>query len=275
VVLKMNIRSLPIGVEAIGFPSRKPGLQLYPLCAVVLLLACADQKPTGFKPFQPPISYEDADKRAGSILKLLSAEEKILLIGGQSMFFTQGLQFHFADATQGVHIRKDPGGSLEKSTAFPSPIALAATWNTELAGKYATAIDEECRAGGISVLLGPGLNMYRTSQCGRNFEYFGEDPFLAARMVENYVVGAQSAGTITTLKHFLGNETDHRRRRTNSIVDDRTLHEIYLPAFKAGVDAGAMAVMTSCNQLNGSLPARAGQSSPICSATNWDSNGSS
>jgi beta-glucosidase len=103
----------------------------------------------------------------------------------------------------------------------------------------------------VAILLGPGVNMYRNSQCGRNFEYFGEDPFLASRMVENYIVGVQSTGTIATIKHFLANNTEYYRRSTNSIVDERTLHEIYLPVFQAGIDAGVMAVMTSYNQFNG------------------------
>jgi len=209
-----------------------------------------------FKPFKPPISFDEADNRAGSILNKLSIKERIELIGGHNFFFIKGNeqfkipQLYLSDATGGVHIRKDLSEQLEKSTAFPCPICLAATWNTQLAYDYAQSIGEECRAGGMAVLLGPGMNIYRVSQCGRNFEYFGEDPFLASRMIENYVVGVQSTGTIATLKHFVSNNTDFHRRTSNSVVDERTLHEIYLPAFKAGIDAGAMAVMTSYNQLN-------------------------
>lgn len=211
---------------------------------------------TNFKPFRTPVSLELADKRADSILSLMTLDEKIEMIGGHNSFFTKGFEkynipaFYFSDATQGVHIRKDLDSSTKKSTAFPCPIALTASWNQTLANNYAKSIGEECRANNVAVLLGPGMNIYRISQNGRNFEYFGEDPFLAARMVENYVVGMQSTGTITTLKHFLCNNTDFHRRRTNSVVDERTIHEIYLPAFKAGVDAGAMAVMTSYNQVN-------------------------
>jgi beta-glucosidase len=210
-----------------------------------------------FKPFRTPVSLDIADKRADSILSLMTLSEKIKMIGGHNSFYTKGYKkynipaFCFSDATQGVHIRKDLASSIKKSTAFPCPLALTATWNPALAFQYARSIGEECRANDIAVLLGPGMNIYRVSQNGRNFEYFGEDPFLAARMVENYVVGMQSTGTITTLKHFLCNNTDFHRRCTNSVVDERTLHEIYLPAFKAGIDAGAMAVMTSYNQLNG------------------------
>jgi beta-glucosidase len=214
-----------------------------------------------FKPFNPPVSYDDADKRADTLLNIMKLEEKIQLIGGKNFFYTQGFEkygipeLYLSDATQGVHIRKNLNNQLEKSVAFPCPLALTATWNIELANEYATSIGEECRAGGIAVLLGPGMNIYRISQCGRNFEYFGEDPFLAARIIENYVIGVQSTGTIATLKHFLCNNTEYYRRKSNSIVDERTIHEIYTPAFKAGIDAGAMAVMTSYNQVNGEYAA--------------------
>ncbi|MBN1597290.1 MAG: glycoside hydrolase family 3 C-terminal domain-containing protein [Bacteroidales bacterium] len=192
----------------------------------------------------------------------MTLDEKISLTGGNLIFYTNAVPrldipaVFMADATQGIHIRKEfdtikYNPTLQKSTAFPSPILLASTWNPVLAYDYANAVGEECRAGGIPVLLGPGMNIYRLSQCGRNFEYFGEDPYLASRMIENYVVGLQKTGTIATLKHFVANNTDYFRRKSNSIVDERTLNEIYMPAFKAGIDAGAMAVMTSYNQLNG------------------------
>lgn len=237
------------------------------LPALFMLFASSCKQPSktilsDFKPFIPPVDYETADKRADSLLEKLSVDEKIELIGGHKMFFTKGYEeygipeFYFSDATQGVHIRNELENQVEKSTAFPCPLALAATWNVTLAREYAKSIGEECRAGGIAVLLGPGMNLYRVSQNGRNFEYFGEDPYLAARMIENYVTGVQSTGTIATLKHFLCNNTDFHRRRSNSVADERTLHEIYLPAFKAGVDAGAMAVMTSYNQVNGEWAAQ-------------------
>lgn len=219
-----------------------------------------------FKPFTPPIAYDDAKSQAIEILNQMSMDEKISMIGGHNLFFTKELEkfgipaLYFSDATQGVNTRLELDNQLEKSVAFPSPIALTSTWNKGLAGEYAKSIGEECRAGGIAVLLGPGMNLYRISQNGRNFEYFGEDPFLAARMVENYVVGMQSTGTIATLKHFIANNTDYKRRTSNSVVDDRTLHEMYLPAFAAGVNAGAMAVMTSYNLVNGEY---AGQSKDL------------
>lgn len=210
-----------------------------------------------------PLSYAQADKKADSVLKLMTLDEKIALVGGDRTFFIRPLprlnlgEVYMSDATQGVHLRKEfrdvdlSKYQLQKSTAFPCPLALAATWNTNLAYRYAEAIGEECRAGGIGILLGPGMNEYRVSQCGRNFEYFGEDPYLRSRMIEEYVKGVQSTGTVATLKHFVANNTEYFRRKSNSVVDERTLHEIYLPPFKAGIEAGAKAVMTSYNQLNG------------------------
>ncbi len=210
-----------------------------------------------------PRSVTEADAMADSVLQKMTRDEKIDLVGGDKGFFIRGVprlglqEAYMSDATQGVHIRRTFGSidiskyALEKSTAFPAPICLAATWDPALAYRYAESIGEECRAGGISILLGPGMNEYRISECGRNFEYFGEDPYLRARMIEEYVQGLQSTGTIATLKHFVANNAEFYRRRSNSIVDERTLHEIYLPPFEAGVKAGAKAVMTSYNQLNG------------------------
>lgn len=240
--------------------------------SILLIISCKSGKqesmttqPTEAEKFVP-LSYTEAYSKAEEILSGMTIDEKIEYIGGHNFFFIKGVEkynlprLYLADATQGVHLRKDMDGQLEKSTAFPAPICLTATWNTQLSFDYAQAIGEECRAGDIAVLLGPGMNIYRVSQNGRNFEYFGEDPFLAARFIEQYITGLQGTGTIATLKHFVCNNSDYFRRTSNSIVDERTLHEIYLPAFKAGVDAGAMAVMTSYNQVNGEW---AGQSSYV------------
>jgi beta-glucosidase len=233
------------------------------LCIIVFLFGAygyADdkdfEKEVPFQPFEPPVSYETAVAKAERIITKMSLEEKIEMIGGHSIFFTRGYEkygiptLRFSDATQGVSLI-DYKDHLEKSVAFPAPLALTSTWNIDLSRSYAKSVGEECRAGGIAVLLGPGMNIYRISQCGRNFEYFGEDPFLAARMIENYVVGLQNTGTIATLKHFIANNSDFRRRTSNSVVSERALREIYAPAFEAGINAGALAVMTAYNQVNG------------------------
>ncbi|HYD83971.1 MAG TPA: glycoside hydrolase family 3 N-terminal domain-containing protein, partial [Opitutus sp.] len=207
--------------------------------------------------FKTPVSFDDADARATALLTKLTLPQKLGLISGHATFFIKGYpelgipELYMSDASGGVNLRRNVNARLDRSTAFPNPLALAATWNPSLAYRYARAIGEECRAGGIAILLGPGMNLYRHSQYGRNFEYFGEDPYLASRLVERYVTGVLDTGTIPTLKHFIGNETDHYRRTSNSLIDDRALHEIYLPAFKTGIDAGAMAVMTAYNLFQG------------------------
>ncbi len=211
----------------------------------------------GLTPFEPPVSFEEADRRAARIVEQMSAEEKFDMVCGRG-FYIGGCErvglpdINFTDATQGVHLREQfPAGRLWQSVCFPSALMLTCTWNRTLIAEYARAVGEECRAGGIHVLLGPGMNTYRIAQCGRNFEYTGEDPHLAAQMIYLYVTAVQQTGVIATLKHFVANETDYRRKLSNSIVIRQVLKEIYLPAFRSGVEAGALAVMTAYNQLNG------------------------
>ena len=197
------------------------------------------------------------EKRAQLLLREMTLDEKGEMVGGFREMYVPYIErlgmrpFYMTDASQGIRLQEYTPTGLKKTTAFPCTLALAATWDPELAYKYAKAIGEECIAGDTAVLLGPGMNIYRVSECGRNFEYMGEDPWLASRMVEQYVKGVQSCGVMATLKHFICNNTDFHRKRSDSIVKERELHEIYLPAFKAGIDAGAAAVMTSYNLVNG------------------------
>lgn len=211
---------------------------------------------------QRVLEAAEAYNKADELLKKLTVEEKALMVRGYNKFFIKGFEekgipsIYLSDATQGVNIRTnlpDPTvvNQLERSTAFPSPILLASTFSPDLSYQYAKAIGEECRAGGIEVLLGPGLNIYRQSQCARNFEYFGEDPYLVAQMVSQYVTGLQSTGTAACLKHFYGNNSEFYRKRSNSIIGERAMNEIYLVGFKAGIEAGAMSVMTAYNQIDG------------------------
>lgn len=198
-----------------------------------------------------------AEARAKDVAKRLTFDEKLELTGGWKKFYFPpvprlGLMpVYFADATQGIH-EKDYCINITKTTSFPCGLALAATWNPQLAYDYAKAIGEECRAWGVNVLLGPGMNMYRHSEGGRNFEYLGEDPFLASAMSVSYVKGLQSTGTIATIKHFIGNEHEFARHVTDIKIGERALHEIYLPPFAASITkGGALAVMTGNNMLNG------------------------
>ena len=208
------------------------------------------------------MSWEEATAKADKILKTLSLEEKIEMTHGHNKFFlpgapAKGLPHVFmVDASAGVRINhsipdQNEIRHPEKSTQFPATIALASTFNTELAHAYGEAVGYETRMAGAGVLLGPGMNIYRSSQCGRNFEYMGEDPYLAGQMVANYVKGMQGTGTMACLKHFVCNNTEFYRRLSNSVVDERAIMEIYTPAFKAGIDAGAGSVMTSYNLVNG------------------------
>ncbi len=208
------------------------------------------------------IGWDEAYRMADDKIKELTLEEKLRFTRGYSEFYFYGVPdkgipyLYHSDATQGVHIRHNLKDTtlvrqMERSTAVPCPVMLAATFDEGLAGDYGRAVGEECRAGGIEVLLGPGVNIARNSQCGRNFEYLGEDPLLTGAMAAAYIRGLQSTGTAGCVKHFLCNETEFYRRRSNSVVDERALHEIYLPPFRDAVDAGVAFVMTSYNRLNG------------------------
>lgn len=219
----------------------------------------------------PKHSFEEAGAWADGVVAQMTLDEKCAYVGGEDIFYTKAIErlgikrVMMTDATAGVNLRDRFNeftfeNALDRSTSFPCPLQLSATWDPELAERFAACVAEECLANGVGILLGPGFNIYRHAQCGRNFEYFGEDPFLTSRMIERYVKGAQDTGVVATLKHFVANNTDYFRRKSNSIVDERTLNEIYLPAFKAGVEAGVMAVMTSYNLVNG---AWAGQSAHV------------
>lgn len=199
-----------------------------------------------------------AGARAADVVKRLTFDEKLVLSGGWKRFYFPPVErlglmpVYFADATQGIRGQAQHCIFAEKTTAFPSGLALAATWNEQLAYEYAKAIGEESRAWGVNVLLGPGMNMYRHSEGGRNFEYMGEDPFLTSKMSVAYVKGLQSTGTVATIKHFIGNEHEFARHVTDIKISERALREIYLPPFTAAIkEANALAVMTGNNMLNG------------------------
>ena len=201
------------------------------------------------------------ESRVKDLLGRMTVREKISMAGGFDFLFFHGIErFGFAsvllnDATSGLHLRPEVEreySSISQSTSFPLAAALAATWQPELAFEMGKAIGEECRAAGTGVLLGPGVNIHRTSTCGRNFEYMGEDPYLASRLAVQHIKGVQSQKVIATIKHFVANNNEFVRYRSNAIIDERTLHEIYLPAFAAAVqEANVRAVMSSYNWLNG------------------------
>lgn len=193
----------------------------------------------------------ECDYSIKDLISKMSLDEKIDYISGVNDFCIRGndklnlSEVWTTDATAGVR------GWDEKVTVFPSPIAMAATFNRKLVGKTSEAICKETRAVGASILLAPGVNIARVPTCGRNFEYFGEDPYLSGEMAKFYIKAANKVGVITTVKHFACNNSDYDRHKADSIVDERVLHEIYLPAFKKAVDSGTLSVMTSYNLVNG------------------------
>ena len=211
---------------------------------------------------QPQMSYEEAEANANEYIAKLTLDAKLAMTQGHNRFFFPGVPekgmpyIYTTDASMGVKNKQrlHREGEIilaERTTQFPAFIMMAATFNPQIAYDYGHAVGEEARMAGAGVILGPGMNIYSNSQCGRNFEYVGEDPYLAARLMENYITGMQSTGTLACAKHFLGNQTEFYRRRSNSIIDERALMEIYTPAFKAAIDAGVATVMTAYNQLNG------------------------
>ncbi len=191
------------------------------------------------------------DERVADLVGRMTLEEKISLLGGDRTGFAtvpiERLGIPAMTMTDGP-----VGVRWEKSTAFPAGVAMAASWDPDLVSRIGAAIGREAKAHGRDVLLGPCLNIHRVPQGGRNFESFGEDPYLASRMAVAYVRGVQGEGVIATPKHFAVNNQETERMSVDVRVDERALNEIYLPAFKAAVqEGGAWAVMAAYNKLNG------------------------
>jgi beta-glucosidase len=187
-----------------------------------------------------------------SILSKMTPEQKIAYIGGTG-FAVRALPdlgvptLEMSDGPLGV--RSNAGF---RSTTYTAGIALAATWDTEMAERMGAGIGKDARARGIHFMLGPGINIYRSPRNGRNFEYFGEDPFLTGAIAAGYIDGMQKQGVSATVKHFMGNNSEFLRHDSDSIIDERTMREIYLPGFEAAVrKAHVGAVMDSYNLTNG------------------------
>ena len=197
-----------------------------------------------------PQSTNNADERADALLKQMTLEEKLQYIGGAGFDIKPierlGIpKIVMSDGPMGCRC-------FGEAAAFPAGIALAASWNPELADEVGKALGRECRARGVHILLAPGVNIYRAPHCGRNFEYLGEDPFLASEMVVPLIQGVQSQEVLATVKHYACNNQEWDRHNISSEVDERTLHEIYLVAFKAAIQRGnSRCLMTSYNLLNG------------------------
>lgn len=204
------------------------------------------------------------EQRVQDALSRMTTAEKIAIIHAQSKFSSPGVQrlgIPGIWCTDGPHgIRPDvlwdeweqAGATNDSCVAFPALTCLAATWNPDMSALYGKSIGEEARYRNKNVLLGPGVNIYRTPLNGRNFEYMGEDPYLTSQMVVPYVKGVQDNGVAACVKHYALNNQEADRDHVNVLVDDRTLHEIYLPGFKAAVkDGGAWSIMPGYNKYNG------------------------
>lgn len=191
------------------------------------------------------------ERRVDGLMAKLTLKDKINLIGGD-----EGMYIRAVPSIDLPHLRMSDGPvgvrTWGPSTAYTAGIALAASWDPELAERVGRGLGEDARARGVKFLLGPGVNIYRAPMNGRNFEYFGEDPYLSARIAVGYIQGVQSQGVVATVKHFALNNQEYDRHGVSSDADERTMREIYLPAFEAAVREGHVgAVMNSYNPING------------------------
>lgn len=219
-------------------------------CIVYLLIVVASQLFGQQSAVQPNQRLDPAiEARIDQLLQQMTLQEKAEMVGGTG-FDSKPLErlgipsLRMTDGPVGVR--------FGQATAFPVSIAMAATWDPDLIKQLGQALGREAKEKGKNVLLGPCLNIHRVPHGGRNFESFGEDPFLAARMAAAYVQGVQSEKVIATAKHFAVNNQENGRMSIDVRIAERALHEIYLPAFKAAVqEGGAWAVMSAYNRLNG------------------------
>lgn len=191
------------------------------------------------------------DKRVNELVGAMTLDEKIDLISGDTPFRTHPVPrlhipfFQMADGPVGAHI---PAPTV----AYAAGIGLAASWDKLLALRIGEELGRDCRSRGAVFLLGPGVNLYRAPMNGRNFEYFGEDPFLAGQIAVGYIQGVQNEGVSATVKHYLGNNSEYLRHDSDSVIDERALREIYMPVFEAAVKVGKVgAIMDSYNLTNG------------------------
>jgi len=199
--------------------------------------------------------YEgDPDARVQSLLREMTVDEKLSLLAGKSLFRTKGIPrlalapMKLSDGPRGVGFHS----SLRRCTAFPTGIALGASWDPELAREFGEALALEARAVGAQVILGPAVNICRTPLNGRTFEYFTEDPELNSRLAVEVIRGIQSTGVAACVKHYAANNQETNRYRNSSQVSARALREIYLPAFEAAVrEADVWSVMAAYNAVNG------------------------
>ena len=224
--------------------------------AVIMASACCNQPQTAIYLDES----QPLEARVEDALSRMTLEEKVKILHAQSKFSSAGVsrlgipELWTTDGPHGIRTEvlwdqwHQAGWTNDSITAFPALTCLAATWSEEMSALYGKSIGEEARYREKDVLLGPGVNIYRTPLCGRNFEYMGEDPFLAGKMAVPYIQEVQKNGVAVCVKHYALNNQEANRHTYNAVIDDRTLYEIYLPAFKMAVQEGkAWSIMGSYN----------------------------
>jgi beta-glucosidase len=239
------------------------------LCAVLIFFAAIlssaqNQSGSDIPPYKNPSL--PVEQRVQDLLSRMTLQEKVAMLSGTDWMQSVPNQrlgipsIKMADGPLGIRSWSGPSSETSAefaktkvtTTAFPAGVAMAATWDTELVESEGQAIGQEVKALGRDMILGPTVNINRTPLWGRNFEGYGEDPYLTTRLALAYIKGVQGEGVIATVKHFAANNQEFERHRINAIVDQRALNEIYLPAFKAAVEEGGVwSVMSAYNRLNG------------------------
>jgi beta-glucosidase len=239
------------------------------LCAVLIFFAAIlssaqNQSVSDIPPYKNPSL--PVEQRVQDLLGRMTLQEKVAMLSGADWMQSVPNQrlgipsIKMADGPLGIRSWSGPSSETSAefaktkvtTTAFPAGVAMAATWDTELVESEGQAIGQEVKALGRDMILGPTVNINRTPLWGRNFEGYGEDPYLTTRLALAYIKGVQGEGVVATVKHFAANNQEFERHRINAIVDERALNEIYFPAFKAAVEEGGVwSVMSAYNRLNG------------------------
>lgn len=239
-------------LDALTLPVMKNPTKHSPSSICAILFAClALTLPIPTRAQAPVPASPAIEAKAKAMLAKLSLEQKIELLGGVENMYTRPMpvinlpRFKMSDASVGVR-------TWGPTTAYAGGVALAATWDPDFARKLGVSLGKDARARGVNFLLGPGVNIARAPVGGRNFEYLSEDPFLNGALAVPFIEGVQSQGVIATVKHYALNNQEYNRHNSSSDVDERTMREIYLPAFEAAVIKGQVdSVMDSYNQING------------------------
>jgi beta-glucosidase len=242
----------------------KRSLALVSILSAALFSLAQNQSGSDLLPYKN--ASLPVDQRVQDLLGRMTLQEKVAMLSGADWMQSVPNErlgipsIKMADGPLGIRSWAGPSAETKKqgarlqiaTTAFPAGIALGATWDTDLLQSDGQAIGQEVKALGRDMILGPTVNINRTPLWGRNFEGFGEDPYLTSRLAVAYIKGVQSQGVIATVKHFAANNQEFERHRINAVIGERALHEIYFPAFKAAVEeAGVWSVMSAYNKVNG------------------------